>query len=213
MKDVHNLVFDLDGTLIDSSEGIVQCVNYSLRTLKQAEQHPDNIKRYIGYQLREMYAEFTDAPLDELAALFREKALEVMVPSAIALPGAAVVLGQLHRSGYKMAVASTKIREHIEGIIAKFGWQDHFVTTVGGDEIPNQKPAPDAFVEAVRRMGGKPDESMAIGDTTNDVLAAKAVPMRVCAITSPFEQRSKVEAVGPDLWIEHLAELPGLLSG
>ena len=213
MKDVRNLVFDLDGTLIDSSEGIIQCVNHSLRSLKQPEQSPDNIKRYIGYQLAEMYADFTDAPLDELAALFREKALEVMIPSTVALPGATEVLDQLRDSGYTLAVASTKIRQHIGGIIAKFGWQDHFVTYVGGDDIPHQKPAPDAFVEAMRRMNCQPPQALAIGDTINDVLAAKAVPMKVCAITSPYEDRGKVEAADPDFWIENLEELPRLLSG
>jgi phosphoglycolate phosphatase len=213
VKNIRNLVFDLDGTLIDSSVGIVECVNYSLRMMNQPEQPADVIRPYIGYQLGDMYADFTDAPLDELMAHFRERALEVIVASTVALPGADALLEQLRQSEYTLAIASTKIKLHIGGIVDKLGWRDYFVALVGGDDVAAQKPAPDAFIEAMRRMNCPAHQTLAVGDTINDILAAKAVPMKVCAVVSPYEDRAKVEAVGPDIWIEHLEELPRLLNG
>jgi len=213
VKKIRYLVFDLDGTLIDSSEGVVACVNYSLRKMGQPEQPPERIKRFIGYQLSVMYPEFTDAPVDELHAYFREKALEVMVPSAVVLPGVEETLLRLHEEGYRMAIASTKIRLHIEGIVHKCGWREMFAARVGGDEVPLEKPAPDVFLEAIRRMGGSRTETLAIGDTINDVLAAQAASLEVCAVESPYEDRARVEAAKPDHLIANLAALPGLLDG
>ena len=84
---VKNLIFDLDGTLIDSSDGVVQAVNYSLRQMGEAEQPADVIKKYIGYPLSTMYPDFTDAPMRELYAHFQVKAAETVVSSTIVLPG------------------------------------------------------------------------------------------------------------------------------
>ena len=88
-----------------------------------------------------------------------------------------------------------------------------FAARVGGDEVPLEKPAPDVFLEAIRRMGGSRTETLAIGDTINDVLAAQAASLEVCAVESPYEDRARVEAAKPDHLIANLAALPGLLDG
>ena len=211
MKSVRHLIFDLDGTLIDSSEGVVDAVNYSLRMMSQSEQPPERICSFIGFPLEVMYARFTDAPLSELRRHFQVRAVETMVTSTVALEGAAVALNELKSSGFRMAVATTKIKRHVEGILAKFGWTPFFEATVGADEVDRVKPAPEAFELAVRRLGGKPSDSIAIGDTINDIAAAKAVPMPIVAVTSPYGGNDEMLALRPDYHLESVAELPALL--
>ncbi len=206
------VILDLDGTLIDSSPGVVEAVNYSLCQMGEPPQPPDAIKAFIGFPLSQMYSNFTAAPVAELYRHFRVKAEKAVVASTTALPGAEETLRRLKEDGYRLAIATTKVRCNVDGILGKLGWRDYFDTTVTGDEVPRVKPDPAAFRLALRQMSMKAFEALAVGDTINDVLAAQAVPMRVIALASPYGGREKVLAAAPDSFIESIAELPGLLT-
>ena len=212
MKDIKNLIFDLDGTLIDSSQGVVEAVNYSLRQMGQPEQRPEAIKAFIGYPLGKMYPHFTDAPLEELYAHFRVKAAETVVASTKILPGVTQTLRRLDDRGYRMAIATTKIRANVNGILKKLGWQKLFRVTTAGDEVENVKPDPSMFRLTLERLKADPSETIVVGDTVNDILAAKEVPMRVVAVASPFGGRGKVIAAHPDFFIESITGLLDLLK-
>ncbi len=212
MKAIHNLVFDLDGTLIDSSEGVVDAVNYSLRMMDCPEQRPERIKRYIGFPLSQMYPDFTDAPVDQLYHHFQKRASDTVVSSTVPLDGVAEALKTLHAQGFHMAIASTKIRKHVEGIVAKLGWSHYFEALVGGDDVAEVKPAPDAFRVALERLAAASDQTLVVGDTINDIQAARAVPMRVIAVESPYRERSELVGARPDYLIESLRRLPSLLK-
>ncbi|MCD6250203.1 MAG: HAD family hydrolase [candidate division Zixibacteria bacterium] len=212
LRPIRHLIFDLDGTLIDSSRGVVDAVNYSLRLMNQPEQPAGRIRAFIGYPLEVMYPEFTDAPLAELRHHFQIRARETMVSSTVALPDVDRTLTTLKDAGYRLAVATTKIQRHVGGILDRFGWSSLFDVTVGADDVEQVKPSPDAFILAMYRMGASPSDSIAIGDTINDIAAAQAVPMRVVAVTSPYGDNSEMLARNPDHHLESVAELPALLN-
>ena len=212
MKAIDSLVFDLDGTLIDSSEGVVDAVNYSLRRMNIAEQPPERIKRYIGFPLRQMYPDFTSAPFDQLYRHFQKRAAETVVSSSVPLDGVAEVLDILHSQGFRMAIASTKVHGHVEGIVAKLGWSNIFTAIVGGDDVAAVKPAPDAFRAALQKLDAVPDQALVVGDTINDIQAARAVPMRIIAVESPYREPSELESAKPDYLIKSLTGLPALLE-
>ena len=213
MTTIHNLIFDLDGTLIDSSDGVVEAVNYSLQQVGQPQQSPEAIKPFIGYPLETMYPHFTDAPLDKLLEHFRVKAVETIVVSTSPLAGVEEVLSLLQAEGFKMAIATTKIRMHIDGILAKLGWELTFSATVAGDEVSRVKPDPEALELALMRLHARADETLMIGDTINDVLAARAVPMKVVAVASPYGMKNDLVKSEADHHIKSVADLPGLLNG
>ena len=201
---ITGLIFDLDGTLIDSSDGVVEAVNYSLTQMGQPTQSAQRIKTYIGYPLDHMYPDFTSAPVDELRRHFQVKAAETVVASTTVLNGVNETLHELRALDLTMAIATTKIRRHIDGIIDKFNWHDLFDASVGGDEVEQVKPHPDAFRLALTRMSASADEVLVVGDTINDILAARAVPMKVVAVASPFGGHQKVIDSAPDFYIESI---------
>lgn len=212
MKAIRNIIFDLDGTLIDSSAGVVDSVNYSLRQVGASEQPPEKIKPFIGFPLSHMYPEFTDAPVRTLIGHFQARAAEIMDEKTHPLGGAEEVLRRLHGDGYRLAIGTTKIRLHIDGILAKLGWTELFEATVGGDEVAKVKPDPEAFRLAAARLGAAPEETVVVGDTVNDVLAARAIPMTVIAVNSPYGGRYELVASRPDAFIERIGELPDELK-
>ena len=212
MKRVAALIFDLDGTLIDSSRGVIEAVNYSLRRTGCPEQPPERITRFIGFPLSQMYAHFNAGPFEQLRVHFHARAAEVMVASAEPLDGVGSVLADLRGRGLRLAVATTKIRSHVSGIVAKFGWEAYFDALVASDDVVRVKPDPDAFRLALERMGASSTETMVVGDTINDVLGARAVPLPVVAVASPYGGRDELRASRPDHFLESLAELPALLD-
>ena len=212
MKHRGNIIFDLDGTLIDSSDGVVAAVNYSLRMMNQPAQPPEIIKAFIGYPLSQMYTHFTDIPMEELYHHFQNKAKETIVASTTVLPGVSEILRRLYDEGYHLAIASTKIRPHIEGIMEKFEWTSLFSAYAGGNEVSRVKPDPEIFRLTLQRLSATPGESIVLGDTINDILAAKAVPITVVAVASPYGGKEKVQQAKPDYFIENISELPNLLT-
>ncbi len=209
---INNLIFDLDGTLIDSSEGVVEAVNYSLRQMGEPEQSPQNIKAFIGYSLSQMYPTFTDAPVKELYSHFQKKAAETVVSSTVLLPGADETLRRLKADGYRLAIASTKIRRHIGGIINKFDWHDLITTFAGGDEVAHVKPDPEIFLLTMSRMSADVSETLVVGDTINDVQAARAVPMTVVAVDSPYGGTDKLLKAQPDYFVKSIDDIVGLID-
>ncbi len=212
MTNVTHLIFDLDGTLIDSSQGVVEAVNYSLRMMGEPEQDAERIKAFIGYPLSEMYAHFTTASPKELYKHFQVKAAETIVASAEPLPHVEETLHLLKEQGYRMAIATSKIRANVDGILEKLNWKTLFDVTATADEVEHLKPAPDIFRLALKRLGAEPSRALVVGDTVNDVKAAKKVPIKVVTVDSPFGGFEKVESAKPDATIGSLAELPDLLK-
>lgn len=212
MKNIKNIIFDLDGTLIDSSEGVVEAVNYSLEKTGEPIRKPEEIKPFIGYPLSRMYPHFTDKPFEELYKHFQTKGKETIVQSTVPLPDVENVLKQLKNSGYTLSIASTKIRPHIEGILNKLNWNDYFDCFTGGNEVTYVKPAPDIFHLTMKKLSISPDETIVVGDTINDVLAAMAVPMKVIAVKSPYGEESDIKNNSPDYFIDNITELTGVLN-
>ena len=206
------LIFDLDGTLIDSSSGVAEAVNYSLRMTGQAERPVDEISRYIGFPLRHMYAEFGVGPFDLLYHHFQDRAADTVIAASQPLPGADAVVKELYAKRYSMAIATTKVRRHVDQIVAKLGWADYFDALVGGDDVASPKPDPACFRLAIARLNASCEESLVIGDTINDVLAARRHSLPVVAVKSPYGGNDTLLASSPDYVIDKIAELPVLLK-
>ncbi|MDF1545697.1 MAG: HAD family hydrolase [bacterium] len=211
MNKFKNIIFDLDGTLIDSSDGVVAAVNYSLEMMNQPLQSPERIKEYIGYPLSKMYPDFTDAPVKELYRHFQIRAAETVVQATVALDGVHELLEELKSRGINLGIGTTKIKRHVDGILDKLGWHSLFSATVGGDEVRQVKPEPDVFLLALDRLKASPTETLIVGDTVNDVLAAKAIPLPVAGVNSPYGGNERLLASKPDYHLEKLGDLPGLI--
>ncbi len=203
MKRIENLLFDLDGTLIDSSDGVVASFNHALTRAGDPLPKPEAIKQFIGYSLEETFPHFSKAPIEQLKSFFREKSNDLVVAATVPLPGVEDVLRELSQA-YKLAIATTKARSNVEGILRKLHWEEIFDTFAAGDEVPKVKPDPAVFILALKRLEGRANETVVIGDTINDVLAAKALSIPVIAVASPFEKREKVIAVAPDFFVESI---------
>ncbi len=203
---IKNIIFDLDGTLIDSSPGVIEATNHALTKVGESPRSDDEIKQFIGFSIDEMFKNFSNAPLDILKDGFREVADKCVVDAARPLDGIDDLLAELHRQGFKMAIATTKVSQNTAGIVEKLGWSNYFAATASGDEVEHVKPSPEVIILAISILGGMLKESLYVGDTKNDVLAARAAGIKVVAVKSDFggDDLAQYE---PDLLLDRTADL------
>ena len=209
---VRLLVFDLDYTLADTSDGIVFCFNQARRMRGETEVEPKEIKARIGLPINETFALFGSADpaasRDQFRKLAREGAMAAM---SSLLPGVADTLAQLSARGYVLAVASTKSHAEIVAVLERLGVALFFMELVGSDEVRAAKPAPDPLLLVMQRTGFGPDQTAYVGDHLVDIQSARAAGVRVISVTGyggPCP-RETIIAAKPDAIIE---TLPGLLD-
>jgi phosphoglycolate phosphatase len=110
-----------------------------------------------------------------------------------------------------MAVATTKFAIHTNAIVAKFGWEKYFTVLASGDDVSRVKPAPDLLLWTMEKLGAEPGETVMIGDTENDILAAQAAGIKVIAVKSPFGHNS-FDQYNPDCILDSVSDIPDLFN-
>jgi phosphoglycolate phosphatase-like HAD superfamily hydrolase len=98
----------------------------------------------------------------------------------------------------------------VVAILRKLKWDALFGAVVGGDEVTRVKPDPETIHLALKRLRARPEDSLVVGDTVNDVLAARGVPMKAVAVASPFGSETALAALKPDYFLKSLTELSSL---
>jgi len=209
---INTIIFDLDGTLIDSSEGIVAAFNHALKLFDLPLQPPERISPLIGYPVENMFREFTDKSISELKDAFRAKAMETVVRASQPLAGAEETVVSLFESGFKLGIATTKIRAHIDGILDKLGWGDYFEAVSGGDEVSRVKPHPEQLEMLLNKMSANCENTAVVGDTINDVLSARQLGLTEIAVRSPYGNSILVQQLKPHFFLEDIEELQNTLA-
>ncbi len=204
---IKNIIFDFDGVLIDSSQAVVEATNYALEKLGDPARQPGEIRRFIGYPLEEMFYAFSQNSYEKFWEFFREKAREVVADGTCALDDADEILHKLSERGYNLGLGTTKISQHIKLILEKFDWTNLLKITVGADQVSKVKPDPEVFNKVRKLMNGELNNTVVVGDTINDIYAARAASLPVIGVKSPFGGDDKMVESNPDFIITHLKEL------
>ncbi len=182
---IRFLVFDLDGTLIDSRRDLVESVNATLRQFDLPPQHDDRIASYIGNGAaklieRALAADGADpalapAALEAFLAYYRDHSLDHTLP----YPGVVEQLATLReRLGVPMAVLTNKPVGASQTICDGLGLSSLFVRIYGGNSFATKKPHPEGLQTLMREAGVSPEQTVMIGDSSVDILTAQAAGTR-----------------------------------
>jgi phosphoglycolate phosphatase len=203
------IIFDLDGTLVDSGEAVSDAFNWALREKGYAEAPVDSICSTIGHPLPVMFAPYVpeNQDPDEMVELYRVRYSEIFIEKTYLIDGAADTILKLADAGYDLGVATTKPRSFTEPILENLGVLKHFKTVAGAEEVENLKPAPDVILLAMKRLGRGPEETLFVGDTPLDVRAARAANTRVVCVLTGHAPEDELRACGPDMIFKNLPEL------
>jgi phosphoglycolate phosphatase len=193
MKSPQAAIFDFDYTLADSSAGVIECVNTSLRELQLPLASPEIIRRTIGMSLPRTFVtvagEQHAAKAEAFMAGFKCRADQVMAALTTIYPQVGPVVRELKRRGIRVGIVSTKFRYRIEQTLRRDGLADLFDVIVGGEDVSEHKPDPQGIKQAMTALALTPSETLYIGDTTIDAETAARAGVAFLAVLSGVTPR------------------------
>ena len=200
---VDLLIFDLDGTLIESKWDIAHAVNFTLKELGLPERPLEEIFGFVGdgvkRLLRLAVGEGNQEKFEEALKVFRGHYLEHCLDRTTFYPGIEPMLE--HFAHKQKVIATNKSIEYTRVILNGLGPQ-HFMYMVGGDNGFGLKPEPGMLLHIISKMGVPKDRTVLVGDSTNDINGGHNAGIRVCAVGYGMGNRQKMEACQPDWFIE-----------
>lgn len=209
MNPVSLLIFDLDGTLIDSRNDIADSVNRTFRDLGLPEKSREFIYGYVGNGVRQLIidtARSSDpALIDRSLQIFEGHYLKHLLDETRLYPEMEGVLN--HFRSKKKAVVTNKPLLYSTKIIDGLGVRHHFDLILGAEPIVNLKPHPEMILRTLEYLDVTPDEAVMIGDSHNDIFAARAGGIKSCGVGYGLGNLSDLKAAGPDFFAETVEEL------
>lgn len=211
---VTTIVFDLDGTLVDSSDAVVEAFNWALQQKGYQAAPAEDVIGTIGTPLPDMFASYVspEQDRDEMVALFRDRFRLIYLKKSQLLPGVAGALSRLAAAGFVLGVATTKPRYFAEPILEHLGVLRYIATVAGAEEVERLKPAPDVLLLVLKRLGKTATEALYVGDRPLDVAAARAADIRVACVLTGHAREAAVRAARPDQVFPDLPALEAWLT-
>jgi pyrophosphatase PpaX len=213
MRDISYLLFDLDGTLIDTTALILHCFRETLNSLG-IPLRPDTellsqVGRPLRLQMRDIDPQREEELVDTYARLYDRYHDEL----ARGIPGMEEIIAELHGRGYHMAIVTSKRSRAVHGELEHFGLARFFELVIAADDTDRHKPDPEPVLAAVTQLGGSPGQATYIGDSPFDIRSAHAAGVLAGAVEwSPF-RREILEAEEPDYWIPTPGSLLEMFPG
>lgn len=223
------LLFDLDGTLVDSVEDIHVAANELLGELGLPRRDRTEVATWVGNGARMLVERAMAGRFEGFAGLPDARALHAAADAAMPrfraiyervcidhtkpLAGASEVLADARGLGLRVAIVTNKPLAPTERIVDALGWRGYVGAVIGGDTLAVRKPDPAPLHEALRRLGGR--HGWMVGDSANDVGAARAAGMPSVVVRGGYNHGRPVEELdpAPQAIIDTLVELRALLGG
>jgi phosphoglycolate phosphatase len=210
------VVFDLDGTLIDSELDIAAAANHALERAGLPSLPVERIKSFVGDGARALIARASgfdehDTRVASLLADFLEYYIAHAATFSRPLPGAVAALDELGRT-LPLALATNKARPATDAALALLDLARYFRVIVAGGDPPRPKPSPEPLTFIAERLGVAPHELVMVGDGPQDVLAGRAAGARTVAVRGGMASDERLLAASPDAVLASLTELPALIA-
>ncbi len=212
------IIFDLDGTLIDSVPDLAAAVNHMLTELGYRAYDEHLIRLWVGNGAqtlvkRALSGSVTiDETIDEthfMQALniFLTHYSKNLALHTKAYENVVTTLQQLQKRGYRLAIVTNKPVEFVSPILEALSLQQYFEYFIGGDSLPERKPHPMPLLHVCEKLGTTVDEAVMIGDSKNDLLAANAAHMQSIGVTYGYNYDEEISVYDPDIIVDDFAEL------
>lgn len=212
------IMFDCDGTLVDSQYVIIDSMQAAFRARGVPPPTPDAVKRIVGLSLPQaigqLHGEADGATIESLVAAYKECFLELRTSPDLHEPLFADVvetLTLLAEAGHVLGIATGKSRRGLSAILETHGLAKHFVTLQTADDAPS-KPHPGMLERAMTETGMEKDETVLIGDTVFDIEMALNAGAGAFGVAWGYHDVAELEAAGAHLVLDQLCDLPLVLE-
>ena len=233
LQNIRGVAFDLDGTLVDSAPGLTAAVDNALYALELPMAGEERVVTWIGngadvliqraltWARQERAAlrasqgkpsvDHDDIPQAEqqtiLRKLFDRYYGEVAEEGSFLFPAVADTLGALHAKGLPLALVTNKPTPFVAPILSSLDIAKYFTVVIGGDDVKNKKPHPEPLLMVAEKLGLAPAELLFVGDSRNDIQAAKAAGCCSIGLTYGYNYGEPISLSEPDYIFDQFNEL------
>ena len=206
------VLFDLDGTLIDSGAAILASFHHATETVLGRRYADDVVMASVGgHGIHRQMAAFDEDRVDDLVAAYRAHNLQLYREIRL-FPGVEPVLERLRDEGRKLGVVTVKSRMTVELTFELLPLGSYFTVVVNGDDVTQHKPDPAGLELALERLGARPEDAAYVGDSPFDLQAANAAGLGAIGVTwGGIHGRERLEPESPAALVDRPEELLGVL--
>ncbi len=219
-KDKELIIFDLDGTLIDSIPDLTLAVNIMLSYYNIEPLTIEIVTPFVGNGAKILLEralnhamqpeDITKERFDEAFQIFFAAYRDNLSVDTYLYPGVLETLEYLDNKGYKMAICTNKPFEFIEPILKELSVKQYFTSWVGADSLAKQKPDPAPLFHLAKEMNVTIDKCIMVGDSKNDIKAAKNAEMKSIGVSYGYNYNEHISDYNPDKVVDNFVELQKL---
>lgn len=215
------VVLDLDGTLVDSVPDLAYSLDSMLHKLGMPDAGEMKTREWVGNGLERLVKRALTDDLDkEPDATLFEKAFPLFISEykqnackrSRLYEGVKEGLDYLLRHDFKLACVTNKQSQFTNIVLETLGIQNAFGIVISGDTLEKKKPDPLPLLHAAKHFAVSPSKALMVGDSSNDVQAARAAEFQVLCVSYGYNHGQDIRLANPDLVIDSLAEFPNILQ-
>lgn len=212
---INTVIFDLDGTLLNTLEDLTDSVNYGLTQLDYPQRTLEEINSFVGNGVKVLIekalpAKASSKDIEQCLHIFRDHYSNNMRNKTKPYEGVCEVLKVLKEKNYRLAVVSNKFDAAVKMLCEEY-FSDFIKTAIGESSNVNRKPAPDSVYRAMDVLGSKKEECIYVGDSEVDVKTAHNAGIKCIGVTWGFRGRQVLESEGSDFIVDSPKEILDVL--
>lgn len=204
---VKALLFDFDGTLLNTNDLIIQTFMHVLEERFPGQYSPKDCIKFIGPSLKETFEQITPNEVDQMIYNYRKWNHEHHDELATEFEGVTETLQQLYDLGIRMVIVSTKQRETIERGLQLMGAAHFFEFWIGIDDVEHVKPHPEPVLKAIEKLGVAKEDVLMIGDNYHDIEAGKNAGVKTAGVAWSIKGEAFLRKYNPDYMLQRMEDL------
>lgn len=206
------LLFDLDGTILDTNEIILRTFEYTLKEGLNYEVKRSELLKIFGEPLQKQMTCFCPERADELCKMYRDYYALHHTEWTRAFPGVQETLAMLKKEHIPMGVVTNKYRTPTEIALKEYGLMPYIDHIISGDEVQNTKPHPEPLLRGMELMHAIPETTLMIGDSPLDLEAAQRAGIQSALVGWNIFPEERFAVIKPGFHLKHMSDLLKILE-
>lgn len=212
MSNITTLLFDLDGTLIDTNELIIATYLHTLEKYYPNKYKREDVLPFMGPTLHEAFSTVDPDRVEEMILEYRTYNLANHDLLVKEFPNVLETIGTLKEKGYKLGVVTTKRHDTSLKGLRLMKLEQYFDVVVAMDHVTKVKPDPEPILKALVQLNSQPEETIMVGDNFHDILAGKNAGTKTAGVAWTIKGRDYLAKYEPDYMLENMVDLLTILG-
>ncbi|WP_078414267.1 pyrophosphatase PpaX [Priestia abyssalis] len=210
---INTILFDLDGTLIDTNELIISSFLHTLNTFYPGRYQREDVLPFMGPTLHETFSGIDQERAQELIDTYREYNISNHDLLVKEFEGVFETVQWLKQEGYKLGIVTTKMSNVVMMGLKLTKLDQFFDVIVAIDHVTNPKPHPEPIEKALQQLDAKPEEALMVGDNHHDIVGGKNAGTKTAGVAWSAKGREHLAKYEPDFMLEKMSDLRDILGG